>query len=301
MIRKTIKYLKKNGVAATLSAIKKQLVYLSLKKYYEVKLRNEPIYANPTTNELIEIESSLHSLGIPTHDYYVDKDLYQKFNEDYRFPEDYHGGIDSGVWHEKILEHYVAWDILKLAAYEKGDIYIDVAACGSPWAHLLKLNNINSYAIDLEISDLFSHLPYYKKMDATNTDFHDNSVAGISLQCAFEMFIGDSDKSLINELARILKPGGHAVISPLYMHTQACHYATPEYYGKGYGDADSKEYLRTDTWGVPASRKYDANKLKARILDLIKELGMSYKIFVLKNRKSIHQNVYLHYVLVVTK
>lgn len=182
--------------------------------------------------------------------------------------------------------------------------YIDIAASGSPWAKIIREVNkerILSYAIDLDIPTKFAQYDYYIQMDATKTNFDDSSIDGASLQCAFEMFIKDTDINLIRELKRILKPGGKAIILPLYMHTHACHYTSPEFFGKGFGDSDSKEYIRWDIWGIKASRKYEAYKLKNRILDLISSLGMKYKIYVLKNKHEIHEGIYLHFILEVEK
>lgn len=197
------------------------------------------------------------------------------------------------------MEHFVAWKLLDL----KEGIYIDVAACNSPWVHILRNTHpeIEAFAIDLEIPEDYRKMKYYIRQDATKTSFDDNSVDGVSLQCAYEMFVGEDDINLIIELGRILKSEGKAVILPLYMHTHPCHYSTPEYYGKGFGDRDSKEYIRWDCWGIKASRKYSVEKLKNRILSKIEEVGMNYKIYVLKNKRDISENIYLHFILLIEK
>lgn len=203
---------------------------------------------------------------------------------------------------EKLLEHYVAYHFLSLSGFKKNDIYIDVAACGSPWSKLLReLQGIQAYAIDLELSPKYSYLDYYRKEDAINTSFLDSSVRGVSLQCAYEMFCGNDDINLISELKRILVSNGKAIISPLYMHTHYCCYSTPEFYGKGHSDKEAKEYIRMDCHGVPSSRKYEPLKLKERILDKIEELGMQYKIFVLRNKSEIGQEIYCHFILEISK
>ena len=120
------------------------------------------------------------------------------------------------------------------------------------------------------------------------------------MHCAYEMFTGDDDKGLLNEMARILKPGGKVVIVPLYMHTHYCSYSTPEYYGKGYS-CQAKEYVRVDCFGVPSSRKYDAKQLKERVLDRIQSLGMRYKLLVLRNKAEVGTGIYCHFILEVYK
>ena len=187
--------------------------------------------------------------------------------------------------------------------YGPAEAYVDVAAAGSPWAKTLReRKQIDAYAIDLcEVSDAYRDLPYYRVENATATSFADASITGVSLHCAYEMFMGQDDTRLIAELARILKPGGKAVILPLYMHTHYCAYSTPEYFGKGYSDPLAKEYVRLDCSGVPSSRKYDAAKLKERVLDPILAAGLKYQLLALRNKSEFGQNIYCHFILEIEK
>ena len=218
------------------------------------------------------------------------------------FPVDYHGGIHSGVWHEKLLEHYIAKDLLGLDFFASSDLYVDIAACGSPWAAILREKlEIKAYANDLApVPEMYKALPFYISEDATHSSFSNESVKGASLQCAYEMFTGDSDIRLIHELKRILAPGDKAVIAPLYTHTHYCAYSTPEYFGKGHSDPRAKEYLRVEYHGVPSSRKYDSVELKKRVLDPITALGMSYRLHVLRNKQVFCEGIYCHFVLEIT-
>ena len=177
--------------------------------------------------ELAAIEQDLHGLGIPVADY-APPDRFAQFQAEQWFPPNYHGGRASGVWDEKLLEHWIAGERLGLAEFGADDVYVDVAAAGSPWAKTLReRRGLSAFAIDLApVAEAYRDLPYYRTENATQTGFADCSVRGVSLHCAYEMFMGDDDTRLIGELARILQPGGKAVILPLYMHTQYCAYAT---------------------------------------------------------------------------
>jgi ubiquinone/menaquinone biosynthesis C-methylase UbiE len=167
---------------------------------------------------------------------------------------------------------------------------------------LRERNNIKAFAIDLsEIGTAYRRLPYYRVENATATSYEDATITGASLHCAFEMFMGEDDTRLMTEMARILKPGGKVVILPLYMHTHYCAYATPEYYSKGYSDQMAKEYIRLDCSGIPSSRKYDASKLKKRVLDHIIEVGLQYRILVLRNKHEFGQDVYCNFILEIEK
>ena len=125
------------------------------------------------------------------------------------------------------------------SVFDQQNIYVDVAAAGSPWAQALReRKNINAYAIDLcEIGKAYRHLDITTEWRMPPPPpLPMAPFQAASLHCAYEMFMGQDDTKLINELARILKPGGKVVILPLYMHTHYCACSTPEYFGKGYSD-----------------------------------------------------------------
>lgn len=264
--------------------------------------RNATVYPNPTPDELSEVEENLERLGAAVHGLWIDKTAFEVFKNNFPFPDSYHGGHDSAVWEEKLLEHFIAFQLLDLGEFGEQEVYVDVAAGGSPWVKILRDNlSAQSFAIDLQLADEFAPYDFYRVEDATATSFPDASVRGCSLQCAYEMFSGNDDIALLIELKRILTPGGKAVIVPFYMHTHYCCYATPEYYGKGYGDMDAKEYIRWDCRGVPSSRKYDPLKFQSRIADKLADLGMSYRLFVLCNASEISSAIYCHFVLEITR
>lgn len=267
------------------------------------RFRDAPRYANPSDVELSQIESDLTRLSIAVADYTPPLDRFQLFQQEAWFPAQYHGGRASGVWDEKLLEHWIAGELLDLEHWSPDDVYVDIAACNSPWAKVLReRRGFSAYAIDLaQVDAAYAHLPYYRSESATHTGFADASVRGASLQCAYEMFQGDHDQLLIKELARILRPGGKVIILPLYMHTHYCAYATPEYFGKGYADTEAKEYIRMDCYGVPSSRKYDAQRLKERVLDPIQQAGLRYRLLALRNKAALGTGIYLHFILEIEK
>jgi len=267
------------------------------------RVRNTPIYNNPTSDELDQIESDLRSLGVEIFDYMPSPAAFQEFQAKNYFPEDYLGGRRSVVWTEKLLEHWIAFDRLKLTNFGAGDVYVDVAAASSPWAHSVrKYLGIEAYAIDLgAVGEAYKKLPYYRTENATATCFTAASVKGASLHCAYEMFLGNDDVQFIREVARILAPGGKVVILPLYMHTHYCAYSTREYFGKGYSDPTAKEYVRLDCLGVPSSRKYNAVMFKNRVLDTIVSEGMSYSLLALRNRVELGKDIYCHFILEICR
>ena len=297
------KKIHKNGLTGS---IKKggALIVRMIRLYFDqYRFRNVPHYQNPTVDELITIEGHLREQGIIVEDFTPPVADFRKFQQENWFPSTYHGGRASGVFDEKLLEHWIAGLRLGLAGFDKEDVYVDVAACTSPWAKSLRERTcLSAFAIDLTpASEEYSALPYYLVENAAQTTFISNSVQGVSLQCAYEMFMGNDDTNFITELARILKPGAKAVILPLYMHTHQCAYSTPEYFGKGYPDVGAKEYVRTDCYGVPSSRKYDAYTLMSRVINPLVRAGLKYKLLALRNKDELGTNIYCHFILEIEK
>lgn len=255
-------------------------------------------YKSPSEDELELIQGELSRLNISIIDFQVGKSEFQLFKNFASFPADYHGGIKGGVYEEKLLEHFVAWSLLKLSGEKR---YLDIAGASSPWTNILNREGIEAYSIDLVVPDQYSNHSYYVKGDATATHFPDNYFDAASAQCAYEMFEGASDMALLSEIYRILKPGGRFVISPLYMHIHSCYYQTPDYWKKPHGDAGAKAYIRRDCWGIPSSRKYSALTLRERVLDTAAKLGLEPTLHVLRNKREISSNIYLHFILVLDK
>ena len=300
----TLRLIKRHGLIGAIKRIPHFFLDdLGLRrKYLSKKYPENFVYKDPTAKDIVDIENHLSKLNIAIENLHIDIKDFERFCSNYQFPRDYHGGINSRVWTEKILEHYIAYTLIGLEELDSKEIYIDVAACNSPWVKMLKeKDTCDSFAIDLQVPSIYKNLNYYSEMDATKTSFEANSIAGISLQCAYEMFIRDDDIHLIDEIARILKPGGKAVISPLYMHTHYCAYSTYEHFGKGFSHPDATEYINLHAQNIPSSRKYDAIQLKERILGRITNNNLKYKLLAIRNKEEIEEHVYCHFVLLIIK
>jgi hypothetical protein len=272
----------------------------SVRLFHAIRTRAAEEYRNPSDAELASIETRLLEMGILCTDFFAEVSEFEEFNRLAGFPTDYHGGTGTRVYREKLLEHFVAWKFLCLdnSCYTP---YVDVAAGGSPWALLLRNSGVDACAIDITISPEFISERCYLQQDATRTGFENGTVGSASLQCAYEMFSEGQDVAFLYELGRILKPGGRAVISPLYTHTHACYYQTPDYYGTVPGDPETKRYIRRDCWGVPFSRKYSPETLKARVWDNALNAGLLPSLHVLRNKYEIGDGIYLYFILVLDK
>lgn len=258
-------------------------------------------YRAPTEAQLGQIENALATLGIPCGDLRVDAARYAAFKLRFIFPVDYHGGPGGGVYEEKLLEHYLAWDILGLAEAPARWPYVDIAGASSPWARMLRAEGLEAFCLDLDPHPSMRDLPFTIKADATASPLGSASLGSASLQCAYEMFAGDADTRLLAELARILRPGGRVVISPLYMHVEACHYQSPEYFGQTFGDTGAARYVRRDAWRVPTSRKYSPQTLRTRVWEPACRAGLVPRLLVLRDKQRIGAGIYMHFILVLDK
>jgi SAM-dependent methyltransferase len=301
MIVEIINKIRKYGIIVFVHRVIKYIKKIS--GYNRWKFRHHPIYEDPMLQQLQEIEQRLTLSGVKIEELLLLPGEFEEFKSKNWFPEDYYGGHQSHVWDEKLLEHWISSELLKLMSYTEKDIFVDIAACSSPWAKILREHkNIQAFAIDMDnIGEFYENLPYYRLENATKTHFADSSVRGAALHCAYEMFMGDDDLLLIKELSRILRPGGKAIILPLYMNTHYCAYSTVEYFGKGYSDPEAKEYVRLDYYGIPSARNYDSVRLKQRVLDSIIDNKMKYKIYILRNKEDLGENIYCHFILEIIK
>ena len=271
-----------------------------VRRWYLLRSRNCVAYYPPISRELEQIESDMLAAGMAVESLSVDGGEFDDFVRAVAFPQDYYGDASEAIRGEKLLEHFVAAQLIDVCSPRRSP-YVDVAACASPWAMLLRGRGVEAFAIDLEIPPRYAAVPYYEQQDATAMRFAQNSIGSASLHCAFEMFGGGQDSALIRELARVLRPGGRAVILPLYMHTHACRYQSPEFVGLMPQDEGAASYVRRDCWGVSSSRKYSVQTLLDRVWRPALEVGLAPRIGIVRNAATVVSSAYLHFVLLLDK
>ncbi len=271
-----------------------------VRRWYLLRSRNCVAYSPPGYRDQEQIEADMLAEGMAVESLFVEAHEFDDFVRTVRFSQDYYGDAPPAIRGEKLLEHFVAARLIDFRSSKRSP-YVDVAACSSPWVMFLRGCGVEAFAIDLEIPARYASVPYYEKQDATAMRFEANSVGSASLQCAFEMFSGDQDSALIRELARVLRPGGRAVILPLYMHTHACRYQSPEFVGVAPADTGTATYVRRDCWGVSSSRKYSVQTLQERVWRLAIKVGLVPRIGVVRNAAMVVPSAYLHFVLLLDK
>lgn len=192
---------------------------------------------------------------------------------------------------EKTLEHYVAAQLLQL---KKDQVYLDVAAEQGVAAQVYE----RLYGVRPLVQDLAYEPGMHGNRiggDAANLPLEDASVDAIALHCAFEHFENDSDSRLIGELGRVLKPGGRAVIIPLYLCQFPACLTDPRLSVPGGVHFDEGAVLiALRTWPNRHGRFYDGKSLVERVWRHCR--GLEMKVLVCGNYGEVGPGCYLRYV-----
>lgn len=170
----------------------------------------------------------------------------------------------------KALEHFLSFKLLDI---QENDIFMDVAASGSPILEIVKtLYNIkNGWRQDLSYPPGISGNQIGS--DASSVPLPDNSISKMTLHCSFEHFESDTDIGFIKECSRLLKPEGMVLIIPLYMSNTYHILSNLELLQKmGLPRFEPK----TPIWMNPRpnsvhGRFYDPLALKSRVIDVVKD------------------------------
>jgi len=218
------------------------------------------------------------------------------------FPEIQNHYRHSGdVFIEKCLEHYLTFYYLSM---NKNDIYIDVAAAGSPWAGILNNRKIKSYCLDIAYPKGINCVNI--GADAANTNLPDNMCTALSLQCAYECFMGDADIRFVKEASRILNNVGRYAIIPFYLD-DTYFVATSPYCDQREVviENEAKKVWRDDEYKAAFSRHYSPEAFRDRIYSNIPD-DMAAKIIYFNNLEQVMrqyegQRVYCFFMLYCEK
>jgi ubiquinone/menaquinone biosynthesis C-methylase UbiE len=247
------------------------------------------------------ITDELKSSGVSVGNYTISNADFQQYLSQVFYPANYYAageGSRQPVFIEKALEHYVSIDLLKMA---KGGTLLDIACSSSPFGEIVAHKyGLTVYKQDLVFPEGIQHPTTETKTgiiggNAAKLPMPDNSVDGMVLHCAFEMFEGDNDSGLIREAGRVLRPGGKMIILPLYLHQDYFIRRDPlsNIWGCRIDDEARVEYRR-DFYRVAFSRHYS---IPAFVKRVVSNLGnLSLKVLVVENEKDIDPICYLKFI-----
>jgi hypothetical protein len=241
------------------------------------------------------LKDRLLSAGVPVEPVDIDISDFERWLSDFPEVKKFYENMGD-VFIEKCLEHYLTFRHLNISA---GDVYIDVASCGSPWAEVLnsrtedrgqKSEDRNQKTEDRGVRAYRLDLSYPKGIngidigaDAGDTKLPDDFASVQSLQCAYECFMGDADILFVEEASRILNKKGRYGIAPLYLAD--IHFVSSSPYcnqAEVVIEPEARKVWRDDEYKVPFSRHYSPESFAERIYSRIPE-DMDGKILYFKN------------------
>lgn len=229
------------------------------------------------------LKNQFIELGIPVEERNIDIDDFKKWLDEFSKLKIFYSQAGD-VFIEKCLEHYLSYIVLDIA---KNDVYIDIAAAGSPWAEILKEKNseLITYRLDLSYPPGIHGINI--GANAGKTFLPDGFASVLSAQCAYECFMGESDIQFLKEARRILMDGGRFGIIPLYID-DTYYIASSPYCDQRdiLFDSGAKKIWRDDNYREPFSRHYSPMSFKSRIWTAIPE-GIEAKIIFFKNLNEI--------------
>ena len=247
------------------------------------------------------LKDRLLSAGVSVESVDIDIPDFERWLND--FPEIRRHYENMGdVFIEKCLEHYLTYRLLNISA---GDVYIDVASSGSLWAEILnKTGGVKAYRLDLSFPKGTNGIDI--GADAGDTKLPDGFASVLSLQCAYECFMGDADIRFIEEASRILDKKGRYGIAPLYLAD--IHFVSTSPYcnqAEVIIEPEARKVWRDDEYKVPFSRHYSPESFAARIYSRIPD-DMEAKVFYFRNLDEVMrhypgQKVYCFFMFVCEK
>lgn len=175
------------------------------------------------------LESALQSdAPFRFREYRIDVAGFDAYRENLRyettFPRYFTEFGADGIWHRKLLEHFISFDIIEP---KPGGTYIDVAASNSPVADILR----ETYGAAIAYRQDLRFRPGVHGNEigsnAAEIPLPASSVDGILLHNSWEHFEGDSDRRALRECARLLRPGGRVCIIPLDVATVGYQVTSP--------------------------------------------------------------------------
>ena len=119
--------------------------------------------------------------------------------------------------------------------------------------------------------------------DAGDTKLPDGFASVLSLQCAYECFMGDADIRFVEEAGKILNKKGRYGIAPLYLAD--IHFvSTSPYYNQAEViiEPEARKVWRDDEYKAPFARHYSPESFAGRIYSRMLA-DMEGKILYFKN------------------
>jgi len=210
------------------------------------------------------LRDRLARAGVGVEDVELDVDGFRKWMG--TFPElvDYYrrqGKPMADVVVEKCLEHYLSSQCLQVRS---GEVFVDVAAAGSPYVELLRARGVEAYKLDMGYPAGRDGVRI--GADACHTGLPDGFASALASHCAFECFQGDADTRFVTEAGRILDEHGRYAILPLYVESTHAICTSPYCCQDTVTvDEGARRIWREDVFHIPFNRIYSPESFHRRV------------------------------------
>jgi SAM-dependent methyltransferase len=211
-----------------------------------------------------------------------------------------YGGPEFFCFQEKALEHFLS---LVLGDPLPGQTVVDVGSCKSVVPEILReIYGATCYEQDLVYPQGVNGTTIGSS--ASDIPLASNSVDLFTLHCTYEHFEGDADIGFVKECGRLLRPGGKAIILPLYLnasHVNITGETSPEALGQIGWDSDAEHFCAIPEWQNRFGRHYSAKVFRTRVLDTAHRVGLSPTLYRTRSLSSVDPRLWLKWALVFEK
>lgn len=212
----------------------------------------------------------------------LDKTEFLKWQRDY-YPEG--EKIFKTGMHKKMLELYVSFLLLDI---KSSDVYMDAA--GGQYSYASRINCAQKIIQDIRLSDKLKNFHgtgvTYLDSSCADIPLADKSVNKISCHHSIEHFQKNADSDFMNEVQRLLAPGGRCVILPVFICENSFLITDNESFSRwnetGEWLADTSATLPGGAGSGHFARVYSPATLKSRLLDRINPELFKYFLVSIK-------------------
>lgn len=240
----------------------------------------------------------LKKIGIDVQNFRIVKQEYLDYLEKVNYKKKY-PGYYPGNFHEKTLEHFIAFKLLK-PTLSNGRNFIDIGAEKSPHNKIFgQLTGCKGYKQDIR----FLKGVWWRRIgsNASHIPVEDNFFHAALAACSIEHFEKDADIGFMKEMLRILTINGIVVVVPLYLHKKAFCVTDPGCFIPGKVTFDPGVDIHcVNGWRNRHGRFYSPETLVERLIKPLRH-QMNFTIYYIENFKEIHNSVYCRFALVGEK